>query len=139
MAQLAGTQTETNLRQAFTHESKANRRFLYFAEQADSEGLTDVASLFRSLAEVEAGHASGHLALLEDSDKADQSDSVSRSRDNLARSIKDETAEAERFYPDLARQAREDGFAEIAEWFDTLAAAEGRHAVKLRETLASLG
>ncbi len=139
MAQLADTRTEANLRDAFARESEANRRFLYYAQQADSEGLADVAALFRTLAEGEAGHAFGHLAFLEDSDESGRSAGPGRTQDNLRRAAEREASEAESFYPDLARQAREEGFADIAEWFDTLAKAEERHAIKLRETLFSMG
>lgn len=139
MAQLAHSQTEANLRDAFARESEANRRFLYYAQQADSEGLTDVASLFRTLAEGEAGHAFGHLALLEDSDESGLSAGPGRTQDNLRCAAARELSEAESFYPELARQARDEGFAEIAEWFETLAKAEERHAIKLRDTLSSMG
>lgn len=139
MEHLAHSQTEANLRDAFARESEANRRFLYYAQQADSEGLTDVASLFRSLAEGEAGHAFGHLAFLEDSGESGGSPGPGRTQDNLRRAVEREMSEAETFYPELARQARDEGFGEIAEWFNTLAKAEERHAIKLRETLSSMG
>lgn len=139
MARLAGTKTEANLRDAFARESEANRRFLYYAQQADSEGLTDVASLFRALAEGEAGHAFGHIAFLEDSDESGKSAGPGRTHDNLQRAAERELSEAEIFYPGLAREARDEGFGDIAEWFDTLAKAEERHAIKLRDTLSSMG
>ena len=58
---LKGSKTEENLKAAFAEESKANRRYLYFAQKADVEGHNDVAAVFRSTAEGEAGHAHGHL------------------------------------------------------------------------------
>ena len=57
---LAGTKTLDNLKEAFAGESQANRRYLYFAQQADIEGLSDIAAVFRSTAEGETGHALGH-------------------------------------------------------------------------------
>ena len=59
---LKGSKTEENLKDAFAGESQANRRYLYFAQKADIEGYNDVASVFRSTAEGETGHAHGHLA-----------------------------------------------------------------------------
>ena len=55
MPSLAGTKTEQNLKDAFAGESQANRRYLYFAQKADVEGYNDVAAVFRSTAEGEAG------------------------------------------------------------------------------------
>ena len=64
MAQLKGSKTHTNLKEAFAGESQANRRYLYFAKVADVEGFPDVAGLFRDTAEGETGHAHGHLDYL---------------------------------------------------------------------------
>src|SRR3546814_3704361 len=63
--ELNGSKTEDNLKAAFAGESQANRRYLYFAQQADIEGYNDVAAVFRSTAEGETGHAHGHLAFLQ--------------------------------------------------------------------------
>ena len=65
MADLKGSKTEQNLKDAFAGESQANRRYLYFASKADVEGYNDVAAVFRSTAEGETGHAHGHLEYLE--------------------------------------------------------------------------
>ena len=64
---LKGTKTEDNLKEAFAGESQANRRYLYFAQKADVGGYNDLASVFRSTAEGETGHAHGHLEFLEES------------------------------------------------------------------------
>ena len=63
---LKGSKTEENLKAAFAGESQANRRYLYFAQKADVEGYNDVATVFRSTAEGETGHAHGHLEFLGD-------------------------------------------------------------------------
>lgn len=62
---LKGSKTEQSLKDAFAGESQANRRYLYFAAKADIEGQNDVATVFRSTAEGETGHAHGHLEYLE--------------------------------------------------------------------------
>ena len=64
MADLNGSKTHENLKEAFAGESQANRRYLYFAQKADVEGYPDVAALFRSVAEGETGHAFGHFDFL---------------------------------------------------------------------------
>ena len=64
MAELKGTKTEENLKEAFAGESQANRRYLWFAQKADVEGYPDVAALFRAGAEGETGHAVGHFDFL---------------------------------------------------------------------------
>ena len=61
---LSGSKTVQNLKDAFSGESQANRRYLYFAQKADVEGYNDVAAVFRSTAEGETGHAHGHLEYL---------------------------------------------------------------------------
>src|SRR3546814_10271779 len=63
--ELKGSKTEDNLNAAFAGESQANRRYLYFAQQADIEGYNDVAAVFRSTAEGETGHEHGHLEFLQ--------------------------------------------------------------------------
>ena len=64
MADLKGSKTHTNLKEAFAGESQANRRYIYFAKVADVEGHPDLAGLFRDTAEGETGHAHGHLDYL---------------------------------------------------------------------------
>src|SRR5579872_4206764 len=56
-----GSRTHENLLKAFAGEAQANRRYLYFARQADIEGYPEIAGLFRDTAEGETGHAQGHL------------------------------------------------------------------------------
>ena len=63
---LKGSKTGANLKDAVAGASQANRRYLYFAAKADVEGHNDVAAVFRSTAEGEAGHAHGHLEYLEE-------------------------------------------------------------------------
>src|SRR3977135_2736110 len=63
---LKGSKTHENLKSAFAGESQANRRYLYFAKQADVEGRPDIAGLFRDTAEGETGHAHGHLESLQE-------------------------------------------------------------------------
>ncbi len=140
MATLKGSKTEENLKAAFAGESQANRRYLYFAQKADVEGYNDVAAVFRSTAEGETGHAHGHLEFLEQgSGDPATGMPIGSSRQNLAAAVAGETHEYTDMYPGMAKSAREEGFDEIADWFETLAKAERSHANKYQKTLDSLG
>ena len=66
MPSLKGTRTEQNLKDAFAGESRANRRYLCLARNADVEGFKDLAAVFRSTAERKTGRAHGHLDYLEE-------------------------------------------------------------------------
>ena len=135
MKSLKGTKTEGNLMAAFAGESQANRRDLYFANKADVEGQNDVATVFRSTAEGETGHAHGHLEYLEQVGDPATGLPIGRTRENLKASIAGETHEYTDMYPGMAKSAREEGFDEIADWFETLAKAERSHANRFQKAL----
>ena len=136
--ELKGSQTEENLKAAFAGESQANRRYLYFAQKADIEGHNDVAAVFRSTAEGETGHAHGHLEYLEACGDPATGEPIGDTVANLKASIAGETHEYTDMYPGMAKTAREEGFDEIADWFETLAKAEKSHAGKFQKTLDTL-
>ena len=138
MSKLKGSKTEGNLKAAFAGESQANRRYLYFAAKADVEGQNDVAALFRSTAEGETGHAHGHLEYLEEVGDPATGKPIGNTSDNLRAAIAGETHEYTDMYPGMAKSAREEGFDEIADWFETLAKAERSHANKFQKTLDSI-
>ena len=135
---LKGSKTEGNLKAAFAGESQANRRYLYFAQKADVEGYNDVASVFRSSAEGETGHAHGHLEFLEEVGDPATGKPIGETKDNLVAAVAGETHEYTDMYPGMAKTAREEGFEEIADWFETLAKAEKSHAGKFQKTLDSI-
>ena len=138
MPGLAGSKTHENLKHAFAGESQANRRYLYFARQADVEGYPDVAGLFRDTAEGETGHAHGHLEYLEQVGDPATNLPIGRTRENLKAAVAGETHEYTDMYPGMAKQARDEGFGEIAVWFETLAKAERSHANRFQKALDSL-
>jgi len=135
MGTLQGSKTEENLRAAFAGESQANRRYLYFAAKADVEGQNDVAAIFRSTAEGETGHAHGHLEYLEAVGDPATGLPIGSSRDNLKAAVAGETHEYTDMYPGMAKSARDEGFDEIADWFETLAKAERSHANRFQKAL----
>ncbi|WP_334187650.1 rubrerythrin family protein [Noviherbaspirillum sp.] len=138
MPNLKGSRTEANLKAAFAGESQANRRYLYFANKADIEGQNDVAALFRSTAEGETGHAHGHLEYLETVGDPATGLPIGSSRQNLQAAVAGETHEYTDMYPGMAKAAREEGFDEIADWFETLAKAERSHANRYQKALDAL-
>jgi rubrerythrin len=132
-----GTRTEENLKEAFAGESQANRRYLYFANLADVNGDNDVASVFRSTAEGETGHAHGHMEYLIEGGAGDPGTGMpaKTTAEALESAIAGETHEYTDMYPGMAKTAREEGLDEIADWFETLAKAERSHANKFTRTL----
>lgn len=138
MAELAGTKTHQNLKDGFAGESQANRRYLYFARQADVEGHPDVAGLFRDTADGETGHAFGHLDFLKSAGDPVTDKPIGATDKNLESAIEGETYEYTEMYPGFAKTARDEGFTDIAEWFETLARAEKSHAGRFKKGLESL-
>ena len=121
--------TDNNLMEAFAGESQANRKYLAFAKKADQDGYPQVAKLFRAAAEAETVHAHSHLRV---------AGGINATADNLKEAIAGETHEYTDMYPGMASAAREEGFDEIADWFETLAKAERSHANRFQKALDDL-
>jgi len=138
MAQLQGSKTAENLKAAFAGESQANRRYLYFAKVADVEGYADVAGLFRDTAEGETGHAHGHMDYLKPIGDPATGEPFGDTAKNLKSAVAGETHEYTDMYPGMAKTARDEGFTEIADWFETLAKAEKSHAGRFAQALKGL-
>ena len=138
MAKLQGTKTHQNLKDAFAGESQANRRYLYFAKVADVEGQPDIAGLFKDTADGETGHAHGHLDYLKQVGDPATGLPIGNTEKNLKAAVHGETYEYETMYPGMAKSAREEGFDDIAEWFETLAKAEKSHAGRFTKMLTLL-
>lgn len=135
--ELKGSKTAECLKEAFAGESMANRRYLYFANMADIAGAQEVANVFRNTAEGETGHAHGHMEYLLNGGAGDPGtgEQVKNVEQALHSAIEGETHEYTDMYPGMAKTAREEGFEEIADWFETLAKAERSHAGKFKRTL----
>jgi len=136
---LKGTRTEECLKEAFGGESMANRRYLYFANQCDIAGEPDIAALFRSTAEGETGHAHGHMEFLIQGGAGEPGTGLPAGtpEEMLAAAVAGETHEYTDMYPGMAKTARDEGFEEVADWFETLAKAERSHANRYQRALAS--
>lgn len=138
VADLKGSKTEENLRAAFAAESQANSRYLHFALKADVEGYPEIATLFRSIAEGENGHAFGHLDFLTEIADPATGEPADSTEDCLKSAIAGEIFEQTEMYPSFSETARQEGFDEIAEWMENLARAEKAVAERLTEGLSFL-
>ncbi len=138
MPGLDGTKTHDNLKDAFAGESQANRRYLWMAKVADVEGFPEIAGNFRQTAEGETGHAHGHLDYLKQVGDPATGLPIGETAENLKASIAGETHEYTDMYPGRAKSARDEGFGEIADWFETLAKAEKSHAGRFQQMLDSV-
>jgi len=94
------TKTEQNLLDAFAGESQANRKYLAFAKQADKEGYTQAAKLFRAAAEAETVHAHAHLKTV---------GGIKSTAENLKSAIEGETHEFKEMYPEMIEEAKKEG------------------------------
>ncbi len=133
-----GSKTYRNLKDAFGIESEASCRHLYFARQADSEGYTDVGGFLRDRAEAEMDHAHGHLDHAKAVDNPATESPIGSTSDNLGVAVAEDTYAYTKMYPGMARVARDEGFTDVAEWFETLAKAAKSHAGRFQKALDKL-
>ena len=131
----ADSKTVANLKAAFAGESQANRRYLWMAKVADIEGYPEIAGNFRETAEGETGHAHGHLDYLKAVGDPATGLPIGDTADNLAAAVAGETHEYTDMYPGFAQTARDEGYDEVADWFETLAKAEKSHAGRFQSLL----
>ena len=125
-----GPKSEQDLREAFAGESQANRKYLAFAQQAEKEGFTQVARLFRAAAEAETIHAHNHLRAL---------GGINATRENLVEAIAGETHEFKNMYPQMIADAELEGATEARRSFTFTNAVEKVHADLYQKALDSLG
>jgi rubrerythrin len=138
MAELSGTNTHENLKAAFARESEANRRYLWFAQQADIEGHPEIAAVFRAVADAETSHAFGHLEYLVDEGDPASGEPIGATHENLRVAIAGEIDDSTQMYPTYARTARDEGFDDIADWFESVARDEQSHAVRFTDGLEAI-
>ena len=101
--------TEQNTQAAFAGESQANRKYLFFADQADKEGYKQVARLFRAAADAETAHARNHLKVLK---------GINSTKENLQAAVSGENHEFTEMYPGFIKQAEADNAQEARKSFD---------------------
>jgi len=129
VAELKGSKTEKNLLTAFAGESQANRRYLAFAKQAEKEGHTQAAKLFRAAAEAETVHAHAHLRTLGE---------VKGTAENLREAISGETHEFKEMYPAMIEDAKKEGNKAAERGFTYANEVEKVHAALYQKALDNL-
>ena len=129
MTDLKGTQTEKDLQEAFAGESQANRKYLAFAKQAEKEGYSQAAKLFRAAAEAETIHAHNHLRTL---------GGINTTAENLQEAIEGETHEFKNMYPDMIEHAQKEGIKTAERTFRYANDVEKVHAELYRKALDNL-
>lgn len=129
MPEMKGSKTEQNLWEAFAGESQARNKYTYYASAAKKEGYEEIAAIFQETADNEKEHAKLHLkALL----------GIAGTRENLQAAASGENAEWTEMYPRMAKEAREEGFEEIAVMFEGIAAVEKAHQERYKALLAAV-
>ncbi len=131
MKDLKGTKTEQNLKEAFAGESMARNKYTYFASKAKKDGYVQIAAIFEETAANEKEHAKMWYKLL-------NGGKVSDTRTNLADAAGGENFEWTDMYARMAKEAREEGFPEIAEKFEQVAAIEKHHEERYRKLLKNI-
>jgi len=143
MTDLKGLASHVNLKAAFVREAGNASRYLYFARIAEIEGFPEAAQLFRDLAESCLCNAHGHLDFLKLVGDPFSDLPIGETGDNLMAAVAAVTEDGHTLYPECADAAARDGYADIANWFATMARTSRSHTAKLHQALnqvaASLG
>ena len=128
---LKGSKTEANLQTAFAGESQARNKYTYYASKAKKDGYVQIANIFEETAANEKEHAKIWFKLLHDGGVPD-------TLTNLADAAAGENYEWTDMYATFAREAREEGFEDIAKLFDMVGAIEKEHEERYRKLLANI-
>lgn len=129
--ELKGSKTEKNLMEAFAGESMARNKYTYFASKAKKDGFVQMAAIFEETAGNEKEHAKMWYKYL-------NGGTISNTETNLEEAANGENFEWTDMYDRMAREAREEGFIEIAEKFEGVAAIEKEHEERYRKLLKNL-
>ena len=127
--ELKGTKTEKNLWDAFAGESQARNKYTYFAKVAKKEGYEQISAFFMETAENEKEHAKLHFKAL---------NGIGNTIENLKAAAGGENYEWTDMYPTMAKEAREEGFNDIAAMFEGIAKVEKRHEERYKKLLANI-
>ncbi len=131
MKELKGTKTEKNLQEAFAGESQARNKYTYFASKAKKEGYVQIANIFEETAANEKEHAKMWFKYLEGG-------AIKSTEENLLAAANGENDEWTDMYVRMAKEAREEGFDEIAAKFEMVAEIEKHHEERYRKLLKNV-
>lgn len=129
MSDLKGTRTEANLKAAFAGESQARNKYSYYASKAKKDGYEQIAAIFEETAQNEKEHAKMWFKLL---------DGIGSTPENLKAAAEGENYEWTDMYAGFAKEAREEGFDDIAALFEGVAAIEKTHEERYRKLLDNI-
>jgi len=139
---LKGSQTEKNLLTAFAGESQARNRYTYFASRARKDGFVQIADIFEETANQEKEHAKRLFKFLEGGEVAIQAafpaGVIGTAAENLKAAAGGEHYEWTEMYPSFAKTAEQEGFAQIAQVFRSIAVAEKQHEKRYLGLLANI-
>ncbi|MBD2455732.1 rubrerythrin [Nostoc sp. FACHB-87] len=138
MTNIKSSKTYENLKNAFAIAYLENKFYLDFARVADEEGHPDIAGIYKDTAEKKISHALGHLDYVKSVGAPLTNLPTGRTEDNLKFAVDEETSNYTELYPYFAKIAREEGFNDIAEWFETVAKATRSNAGRFQKGLDSL-
>lgn len=130
MKDLQSTKTQANLLAAFAGESQARNKYTYYAGKAEQDGFVQIAEIFRETAENEKEHAEIWFKLL--------NGEIGDTASNLEDAANGENYEWTQMYADFAKEAREEGFDDIAFLFDSVAKIEKEHEERFRKLLENV-
>lgn len=128
--ELKGSRTEANLMAAFAGESQATNKYTYYASKAKKDGYNQIAAIFTETAANEREHAKIWFKLLHGG--------MPSTLDNLEDAAGGENFEWTDMYAEFAKVAREEGFDQIADLFDGVAAIEKEHEERYRKLIANI-
>lgn len=128
---LKGTKTEQNLKDAFAGESMARNKYTYFASKAKKDGYVQMAAIFEETAKNEQEHAKLWYKYL-------NGGAIGTTEENLAEAAAGENYEWTDMYERMAREAREEGFDEIAAKMEGVARIEREHEERYRKLLKNI-
>ncbi len=131
MKELKGTKNEKNLMEAFAGESQARNKYSYYASQAKKDGYEQIAAIFEETAANEKEHAKLWFKYL-------HGGSVPKTMENLKDAADGENFEWTDMYDRMAKEAREEGFEEIAAKFELVGQVEKNHEARYRKLLKNI-
>ena len=131
MKDLKGTKTEANLQAAFAGESQARNKYTYFASKAKKDGYVQIANIFQETADNEKEHAKIWFKLL-------NGGAIGSTEENLLAAAEGENYEWTDMYAQFAKEAKEEGFDEIAFLFEKVGAIEKEHEERYRKLLKNV-
>jgi rubrerythrin len=138
LIEFSKSKTFGNLKTAFAGEAQTNRRYLYFAKTADAEGQVEVSRALRAIAEIETAHAMREFDFMKPISDPVTEVALPDLKGMIESALKGEIYESTTMYPTFAEEARQEGFDELAKWFNAVAEAEKIHVKEFQEILSKM-